>query len=558
MPITNARPLALDDFRRAVARGERPSGQVEVEIKIAPTGIASERRVVSATFTDKSVDSYGDTVEPTGVDLTTYRSNPLVLFGHDATKAENVIGRAFNVRVQGNSVVGEIEFATAEVNPHAEVVWQLVNNRFLNAVSIGFEPLEYVASKSRPGGIDFKRIRLREISIVPLPANANALIQARAAGIDVDRLRLRAPANDNKPERSIAERRAAAASLAAEVRGWATPFVTVGEFLRSVAAAEHSVREVDSRLIRAPAGANISDPTTGGFLVPTTFANDILRTAYDESIIAQLVTRPALGNAPIASVKYPGIDETSRASGSRYGGLVSYWAAESDQAPSSFPRFKSIELSAKKLFGVCTVSNELLQDAALLDLWINRAFGAEFGFKLDLAIFSGTAGTPLGILNSPALITVPKEVGQAASTVVAENFDKMFGRLPITSRRRAVWLVHEDVDTKLPAAFSGLQTYQPAGANGSVYATVHGRPVMAIEQASTLGTVGDVVLADLSHYLLLDGGITPALSVHFRFDSDQSVFRFVLRCDGAPEFTTPVTAYSGSTTRSPFVTLQSR
>ena len=68
----------------------------------------------------------------------------------------------------------------------------MVKGGWLKTVSVGFQPVEWVAAKdkSRPGGVDFKKQTLLEISIVPLPANPNALIQAKAAGVDLVRLGL--------------------------------------------------------------------------------------------------------------------------------------------------------------------------------------------------------------------------------------------------------------------------------------------------------------------------------------------------------------------------------
>ncbi len=338
-------------------------------------------------------------------------------------------------------------------------------------------------------------------------------------------------------------------------------FRTLGEQLQAIAKSTLQ-KTSDDRLVRAPTGASIGAPTSGGFLVQQNLAANALSLAYDESVIAARCTRPeyvpAFGSLS-GGVSMPGIDETSRADGSRYGGITAYWASEAAQVGSSLPRFKSIQFSDKKLIGVCFVTNELLADAALLDFYIRRAFAAEFGFKVDLAVLKGTAGTPIGILNSPALITVPKQVGQAAATVLAENATEMWRRLPIPSRRRATWLVHEDVEAALPAiTWPTPGVYQPAGADGSVLPRLMGAPVQAVEQASVMGTIGDIVLADLSHYLILDAGLAPALSAHFSFDNDQAVFRFVLHIDGKPEFSSAISPYSGSTTRSPFVALASR
>jgi HK97 family phage prohead protease len=187
--------INISRFHALAAGGTAPKGTcVRLALANEPS-VSGDDRVASFVFSDNSVDSYGDTIDARGWDLKAFESNPIALFGHDPSKPENVIGKARNVRVQGARLVGEIVFAEASVNPTAELVYQMVKNGFLNAVSVGFEPMEWSISKdkSRPGGIDFTKQKLREISIVPIPANENALIQARAAGLDIDRLALAAP-----------------------------------------------------------------------------------------------------------------------------------------------------------------------------------------------------------------------------------------------------------------------------------------------------------------------------------------------------------------------------
>ncbi len=591
--------VGLRRFHDLAAAGPTALRSVNIRVVAEATAPAGGDRVVSFVFSDGSIDSYGDTIDPAGWDLATFRANPICLYGHDPSRVDYIIGRARNVRVLGRRLLGDIVFAEAAINPTAELVYQMVKNGYLNAVSVGFEPLEWKATSDpgRPGGIDFTKQKLREISVVAIPANANALVQAKAAGLDVTPVtrgaeQRRQHARDLKRSLSAAGTsaqlrhhprttdemetsamhssllpRAAAAARAARARRLAAEeglfaFRTLGEQLQALARAEIT-KTRDSRLVRAPVGANEGAPSAGGFLVQSNLADNALGMAYDDAVIAPLCTRPeyqAAWGTMAGGVNLPGIDETARADGSRYGGVVAYWASEAEQVAGSRPRFKSISFVGRKLIGVCTVTNELLADAALLDFYINRAFAAEFGFKLDAAILRGTgAGVPLGLLNSTALIAVAKETGQAPATILAENVSAMWKRLPVPSRRRAVWLAHEDAESALPALNKDSPgIYQPAGADGFEFPRLMGAPVLAVEQASPLGTVGDLVLADLSHYLIIDGGIMPALSVHFGFDEDEAVFRFVLHLDGKPEFTSPVTPYSGSTTRSPFVALATR
>jgi len=185
----------ITEFQRRVKLGHKPG----VAVRFATDGQAQvqagdDSRVVSFVFSDASVDRYGDTINPRGWVLDNFNANPVALFGHDTSSVENVIGRASNVRVEGDRLIGDIEFMGGDVNPNAEAVFQMIKAGFLRTVSVGFQPMEWVASKdrARQGGIDFKKQELVEISIVPVPANANALIQAKAAGIDVARLGLAA------------------------------------------------------------------------------------------------------------------------------------------------------------------------------------------------------------------------------------------------------------------------------------------------------------------------------------------------------------------------------
>jgi HK97 family phage major capsid protein len=98
------------------------------------------------------------------------------------------------------------------------------------------------------------------------------------------------------------------------------------------------------------------------------------------------------------------------------------------------------------------------------------------------------------------------------------------------------------------------------GVSGAPYGTLFGRPVLEIEQTATLGTVGDVVLADLSQYLMIEkGGMESASSIHVKFTTDETAFRFVMRVDGQPAWNQYLTPASGSTNYlSPFIALATR
>lgn len=338
-------------------------------------------------------------------------------------------------------------------------------------------------------------------------------------------------------------------------------FRSFGEQMMAVYRSVCPGGKVDSRLsTRAASGLNESNPSDGGFLVEKDFVKELLKRTYETGILASKVRK-----IPISSnsngLKIKAVDEDSRANGSRWGGVQCYWEDEADEISASKPKFRTMDLSLKKLTGLCYATDELLQDAAALESVLKEAFAEEFGFKIDDAILSGTgAGEPLGVLNSGAIVSVPKETNQT-DKIKIENLFKMWNRLWARSRANSIWYLNQELEPYLYTLTIGDKpVYIPAGGlSEKPYATLFGRPVMPLEQCSAAGDMGDIILADMSQYLLIDkGGINQASSIHARFIYDEQVFRFIYRLDGQPIWNKPLTPYKGSATVSPFVTLAKR
>lgn len=347
----------------------------------------------------------------------------------------------------------------------------------------------------------------------------------------------------------------------------------LGEQLLAVAHATRGA-PTDNRLIRAPFGAGETDPSGGGFLVDTDFAATVLTRAYDMGEIAQRIMRiPISTNAN--GIKIPGVDETSRATGSRWGGVQAYWIGEGDTITTSKPKFRLIELDLKKLACAWTVTDELLADSVALTGIATQAFSEEITFMIENSAIAGNGvGMPLGIMNSPALVTVPKRNGQQAKTFLWENCIDMWSHMWMRSRFNAAWFVNQDVEPQLYSLRQTIGTggtaisvsttapaeiYTPPGSEGRTYGTLLGRPVIPIEYASTLGGVGDVILADFSQYVAAEKKtMQAAASMHVRFLTDEMTFRLVYRFDGQPIWNTPLTPFQGSSSKSPFIVLAAR
>jgi HK97 family phage major capsid protein len=345
-----------------------------------------------------------------------------------------------------------------------------------------------------------------------------------------------------------------------------TRFKSLGEQLISVAR-HFTGRGTDERLfqVKSPLGMGETDPSAGGFPVQQDFADTILTKAYDMGEIAKRVFRLPIGEGK-NGIKIPGVDEQSRATGSRWGGIQSYWVGEGDAATATKPKFRLIELDLKKLMAIWYVTDELMQDAPALSGIANQAFSEELMFMIEDSIVRGTgAGQPMGILGAPCTVPVAIQKGQATKTILYQNILDMWSHVWARSRSQSVWYINQDVEPQLYAlnqviGTAGVPVFMPAGGiSGAPYNTLLGRPIIPVEYCETLGAQGDIILADFSQYVLADkNAMQQASSVHVRFLTDEMTFRLTYRVDGMPIWNAPLTPYKGSSLKSPFVTLAAR
>lgn len=345
-------------------------------------------------------------------------------------------------------------------------------------------------------------------------------------------------------------------------------FNTFGEYLQAVHRACRSGGTLDPRLVPVGAATGLSEgiPSEGGFLVQKDFETEVFRLMHETGVLWGRCR-----NIPISTsangVKIPAINETSRATGSRLGGIRGYWMSEGQTKTASKPDFRQVSLDLKKWIGLCYATDELLQDAAALEAVLMQGFAEELGFQLDDSLINGTgAGQPVGLLNAVCTVSVAKETGQVAATILAENVEKMYSRMWSRSVGNASWLINQDCWPQIfqlhhAVGTGGVPMFVPAGGlTQSPFGTLLGRPIVPIEQCATLGTVGDIIFADFSQYVTATkGGIQSASSIHVQFTTDETVYRWVYRADGQPIWNAALTPASGSgNTQSPFITLATR
>lgn len=343
-------------------------------------------------------------------------------------------------------------------------------------------------------------------------------------------------------------------------------FRNMGDFAFAVRnASMRQGGDLDARLRNAALSTygNESTGADGGFAVPPDFRSDIMSRVFGEdSLIARTDRMQSSSNTLTLPIDMTTPWQTT-------GGIQSYWVAEGAVKPQSKPALEEVTVKLHTLATLVPVTEELLEDAPAMDSYLRRKVPEKMDFTISHSIVWGNGvGKPLGFMNSPALVTVAAEAAQTADTVNATNLMKMWGRMPVQSRRTAVWLMHPDVEAVLPGMTIGQQPIYmpPGGLSGSPYGTLFGRPVIPHQVAETIGDLGDVMLVDLANYMTVTktgggrdaSGLKTDVSIHLWFDQDMVAYRFTMRVAGQSWWSQAIAQRDGGNTQSPFVALASR
>lgn len=457
----------------------------------------------------------------------------------------------------------EMEPDSAPTSQAPEAEEMTVDNGTTTAVQEGAATLE--AERQRVNDLRAFAAETPEVTEKILGqwiASGSSLDDAKAAAFDLVRDAARA-----KPQVRVGTDREAAA-----------PFTSFGEQIQAIMSAGMPSGSIDKRLLHhnevyrnpfsaAATGASQGDPSSMGFIVAPQFSTAIWDglNQQPDNLLAMVDSYPVEGE----SLTFPANAETSRATGSRYGGVQGYWLAEADQITASKPKLRQAKVEPQELGVLVYLTNKLLRNAPVaLEQYVTKAATEEIGFLTSDSIIRGTgAGKPAGWLNSASLVTVAAEGSQAAATVLHQNISKMWQRLHPRSRGGAVWLANPDVEPELDNLFMPVQnvagTENVGGRDQRLYnpeaGTLKGRPVIFTELCETLGTVGDLILVDPKGYLAgVRSGIDSEMSIHLRFDYAETALRFMFEVDGQPWLASALTPYKGSNTLSTHVALATR
>lgn len=324
----------------------------------------------------------------------------------------------------------------------------------------------------------------------------------------------------------------------------------------------------ESKYIRKAVGSdearNISDPY-GGFLLPTAFSPDFLKIEPENDPIGSRTKK-----VPMAAqiVKFNARTDKNHTS-SVSGGLTVTRRPDTVAASASQMQFEQVVMEAHDLFGLSYASENLLRDSPIsFTALLAAGFNDQFTYHLiKERLYGSGVGEFLGILtaldasNLGPTVSVAKETGQAADTIVYENVLKMRARC--WGYDKAVWIANHDCMPQLmtlnqAVGTGGLPVWQPSAREDHPDMLL-GRPLFFSEYAKTVGDQGDLILANWDEYL--EGTFQPLASeesIHVRFVNHERAFKFYLRNAGQPWWKCALTPVYSTAKLSPFVVLDAR
>lgn len=315
---------------------------------------------------------------------------------------------------------------------------------------------------------------------------------------------------------------------------------------------------------KAPSGQSEASGEEGGFAIIPEFSRQVI-TRVGEEDIGVIGACDLLSVGQGNSITVTGLVDHDRSGTTyRYGGLVVYCIAEAEQYTASHLKLRRVKIDLDKVGALAYCTEEEISDSALIN-WPQRleaqASAAIRDEVTEWVMFGNGVGKPHGAFADTAIcVEVAAEDGQAAATVVTENIFQMEQQLDPKSAGRAKWFYNQTLHKQLRTLTVDV------GTGGALVPLFDGRakeidaiPATRTEHCEAAGTAGDIVLGDFSKYgLAFKGDVKSAVSIHLRFDYDETAFKFTWRMGGRPLWDRYLTPRKGGENVSPFVRLITR
>ncbi len=335
-------------------------------------------------------------------------------------------------------------------------------------------------------------------------------------------------------------------------------FRNLGEFIQAVAK-EFAYREKDSRLAEVRQ-LSVGTPEKGGYLIPDEFLPTIKMVNLGEAVVRPRASVIPAGDIPDQSVEMPALDQTATDGTGLYGGISSSWIEEGDIKPETTIGFKLIKLEPHEIASKIYVTDKMLRNSASIETFVANLFRNEMISQEETEFLTGTnaATRPTGIISHAGTIAVNRATSNRITYAdIVNMFASSFGvgNYVWVASKSALPQLMQMKDFESAESDAPNLVFQPDARTG-VLGTLLGLPLVYTDLLPTLGSKGDLMLANFQYYLIKDGyGPEVKASDAPKFEYNITTIKAFWNVDGKPWLTAPITLRDGSTQVSPFVVL---
>lgn len=180
--------------------------------------------------------------------------------------------------------------------------------------------------------------------------------------------------------------------------------LSLGRLLRGLVTGSWDGAEAEKRAVMVEGTSSL-----GGVLVPTPMAAQVIDLARNKAIVFQAGASTVPMTANTLKI------------GKVTGDLTAHWRAENEAIGASEMSFDCLTFEAKALAAICTISIELLEDAANVNALIENSIAQALALELDRAALfgAGTGSEPLGLNGVAGVQAVSMGTNGAALTTYA-------------------------------------------------------------------------------------------------------------------------------------------
>lgn len=298
----------------------------------------------------------------------------------------------------------------------------------------------------------------------------------------------------------------------------------------------------------------MDEGASGGFAVPTHFlGGEPLMIRPEAAIVRRRATVIPAGDPPDAMVTVPAFSQGSKGV---FGGVEVYWIGEGVDKPETGGNLQEINLQPQEVAAHTVVTDKLLRNWQAASTFIATLLQGAVASAEDMAFLRGDGvGKPIGILSGAGALTVNRGT---ANKITSTDVVNMLAKLLPESASRAVWIASQSTLPQLATLqdAAGRFIFIGGDATRGIPSTLYGIPIVFTGKTPPLGSKGDLILADLTYYLIKDGsGPFIAASEHVLFRQNKTVVKIFWNVDGKGWVKEPLTLEDGVTQVSPYVVL---